>query len=87
MTFGRKRVRIDFTTPSLARSVYRAGIGTWLLVGAALALSAGAAWLGLELAEQQQRYDAEIAQVRAAHQTPPPVRPGNPSPPRCPHRW
>lgn len=68
-----KRLRIDFTPPSLARSMYRAGPGAWLLVGAALAASSSAAWLGLELVDQQRRYDAEIAAVRASHRLPPPA--------------
>lgn len=68
-----KPLRIDFSTPSLARSVYRAGPGTWLLAAGALVLCASAAWLGMDLAEQQRRYDAEIAAARAAHKAPAPV--------------
>jgi hypothetical protein len=67
-----RRLRIDFTPPGFMRSVHRAGPGTWLLVAAALVLCAGAAWLGSELAEQRERYDAEIAAVLAAHKAPPP---------------
>lgn len=60
-----KRLAIDFSTPSLARSVYRAGPGTWLMVIAALVLCVSAVWLAMDLLEQGRRHDAELAAVRA----------------------
>lgn len=65
-----RHLRIDFAAPTLMRSVYRAGPGTWLLVAAALLLSVGAAWLANDLVEQGRRQDAELAAVRAANRGP-----------------
>ena len=68
-----KPVRIDFAAPSLGRALYRAGIGTWLMLAAALALCAAAGLLGWRLVQQKHRYDAELATVRMRVAVPPPA--------------
>ena len=65
-----KRLRIDFAPPSLARTMYRAGPVTWLLVLAAVLLCAGAALLGTRLLSQQRQYETELAAARLRHHVP-----------------
>ncbi len=57
-------MRIDFAAPSLARTVHRAGPGTWALGVAALALCGAAALLGWRVLAQQRQDQAELSAAR-----------------------
>ena len=59
-----KRLHIDFAPPGVRRTLYRTGMGAWLLVAVALLLCALAALLGWRLLAQQR---ADAAQLAAAH--------------------
>lgn len=56
-----KRLPIDFAPPSVQRTLYRTGMGAWLLVFVALLLWLGAAFLGWRLLVQQQADEARLA--------------------------
>jgi Tfp pilus assembly protein PilN len=55
-----KRLQIDFSPPSWQRTVQRTSGATWLLMGVALLLCAGAVVLGLRLAAQQRADQARL---------------------------
>lgn len=68
-------LQIDFSSPSLQRTLHRTGALTWVVAAVALLLCAGAAWTGWRLLEQQRADQATLAaaRLRAAVPAPAPV--------------
>lgn len=65
-----KPVRIDFAPPSLQRTLYRAGPGTWALAALGLGLCAAAAVLGWRLLDQQRADAVRLNAARLRAQVP-----------------
>ena len=76
-----KQLHIDFSSPSLQRTLHRTGALSWAMVAVALLLCAAAGWTGWRLLQQQQADQATLAAARLRAAVPAPAPVGKATPP------